>query len=78
MEDFALARTKGTQKLTIVISKKVAGLAVDRNRIRRLFREAARGLNLENKIKIIVKKNISRLKKDQIQKSLEKLLKDVQ
>ncbi len=62
--------------LVIVISKKVAKLAVDRNRIRRLFKEALKSLNFkEGEIKIVVKKNISEYKMPEVQKALEKWLK---
>lgn len=61
-------------KPKIVISKKVAKLAVDRNRIKRLFREALKEINLEGQaITVIIKKNIAESKKDQIKKDIEKL-----
>ncbi len=73
-DDFTLVIKKGTPKTVIVISKKVAKLAVDRNRIRRIFKEALRSLNFKDQATVIVKKNIAQYNKDQIQKTLEKLL----
>ncbi|MDO8487155.1 MAG: ribonuclease P protein component [Candidatus Curtissbacteria bacterium] len=73
-EDFTLIIKKGVPKTVIVISKKVAKLAVDRNRIRRLFKEALRSLNFKGQTTVIVKKNIAQYKKEQVQKALEKLL----
>lgn len=65
----------GTFKLTIVVTKKIAPRAVDRNRIKRLLKEAFRkSAQLEGEVKLIVKSNISELKLDDILKKLEPLL----
>ncbi len=61
-------------KSTIVVSKQTAKRAVDRNRIKRLIREAQRELKLPQNLVIIVKKNIADLKKDQIKKELQQLI----
>ena len=61
-------------KKTLVIAKKVAPLAVDRNRIRRLFAEAARGKNLTGEMVVVVKRNIAHLKSGQLKARLDKLL----
>lgn len=65
-----------TVKPRIVISKKIARLAVDRNRIKRLFREALTSINIEGQaVTVIIKKNIAESKKGQIVKDIENLLK---
>ncbi len=77
-EDFILLLKKSGKKAKpkIVISKKIARLAVDRNRVKRLFREALREIDtFEDNVTIIVKKNISDHKMRQVQKVLEKWLK---
>ncbi len=80
-DTFIILRKYATKvtKPRIVISKKVARLAVDRNRIKRLFREALKEINKEinlegQGITVIIKKNIAESKKDQIKKDIEKLL----
>lgn len=76
-EDFTLIVKKGTPKtkFTIVVSKKVAKLAVDRNRIKRLFKEALRSLNYQDQdLAIIVRKNIAGHKMDQVKGALKKLI----
>lgn len=75
--DFTLVVKKGTLKTksTIVVSKKVAKLAVDRNRIKRLFKEALRSLNYQDQdLTIIVQKNIAGQKMDQVKGALKKLI----
>lgn len=63
-------------KSTIVVSKVVAKKAVDRNRIKRVIKEALRqGLYAKYEFKIIVKKNIADLKMQEVKEKLEKLLK---
>jgi len=57
-------------KIKVVVSKKVAPKAVDRNRIRRLFMEAARKIQLTGELVIIVKENIKDLKMHQVEKLL--------
>ncbi|MBI2598869.1 ribonuclease P protein component [Candidatus Curtissbacteria bacterium] len=72
--DFTLVIKKGSQNagITIVVSKKVAKLAVDRNRIKRLFKEALRSLGLGSAgLVIIVKKNIAEYKTSQIKDELK-------
>lgn len=54
----------------VVISKKVAPKAVDRNRIKRLFMEAARKIQLKGELVIIVKENIKDFKMHQVEKLL--------
>lgn len=76
-EDFTLVVKKGTLKTksTIVVSKKVAKLAVDRNRIKRLFKEALRSLNYQDQdLTIIVQKNIAGQKMDQVKGAFKKLI----
>lgn len=68
---------KGEQlkKPLIIVTKKVAKKAVDRNRIRRLIVEALRAIDrTKESPTIIVKKNLANLKMDQIKQKLEKLL----
>ena len=66
----------GLGKPTIVVSKKVAPLAVDRNRIKRLIREAVRHMELTNRqIKIVVKKNFADAKMTQVKDRIAALLK---
>ena len=62
----------------MVISKKVAPRAVDRNRIKRLFRQAARKIQLTRELVIIVKKNIKDLKMQQVEKLLIDKIRKVQ
>lgn len=65
-------------KAGIVVSKNVAQKAVDRNRIKRIIKEAQRSINLPAaNYTIIVKKNIANLKTNQVQQILSKLLKKV-
>lgn len=73
--DLSLYAKKG-QGTTIVVSKKVVPLAVDRNRIKRLIREAVRHLELENyQVKAIVKKNFADAKMTQVKDRIAALLK---
>lgn len=64
-------------KLRIVISKKVAQKAVDRNRIKRIFRAAVRKIQPAHELVIIVKKNIKELKAQQVEKILIEKIKKV-
>jgi len=67
-------KSEPSSKITVVVSKKVAPRAVDRNRIKRLFREAARKIQLTGEAVIIVKKNLKDLKMHKVEKLLiEKL-----
>ncbi len=61
-------------KAAVVVSKKVAPKAVDRNRIKRLISEALRGQAIfKGELLVIVKKNIAPLKKDEVKDRLFKL-----
>ena len=64
-----------SEKPKIVVSKKVAKKAVDRNRIKRIIKEAIRKLEIEKKPTIIVRTNIANLKTHQVTDKLLKLLK---
>ena len=75
-EDFNLIFKKADHnfKTKIVISRKVASKAVDRNRIKRLFREVLRANKGENKeLVIIVKRNLSSFKRQDIQSKMEEM-----
>ena len=62
-------------KTSLVVSKNVAKKAVDRNRIKRIIKEAQRKLNLPaSNYTLIVNKNIASLKTYQVQEILSKLL----
>ena len=62
-------------KLTIAVSKKVAGRAVDRNRIKRIIKEALRAIGrFDNPLTVIVKKNIAGLKSYQVTEKLKRTL----
>lgn len=68
----------GAFRLTVVVTKKIAPRAVDRNRIKRLIREALRvKTQLRGELKIIVKNNMSGLKLDEVSKKLEPLIRQV-
>ncbi len=59
----------------IIVSKKVAPLAVDRNRIKRLIREAVRNLALEDyQIKAVVKTNFADAKMSEVKTQIAKAL----
>lgn len=58
-------------KLKVVVSKKVAKRAVDRNRIKRITKEALRGKTNEG-LKIIVRNNIANLKTQEVEQRLKK------
>lgn len=65
---------KGIFKAAIVVSKKTAQKATDRNRIRRLFTESIRTnlqkIRFQGEIMIIVTKNMANLTKNQIETKL--------
>lgn len=67
-------KKEAKQKLTVVVSKKVAKKAVDRNRIRRIIKEAVRQLNYRKGLVIIVKNNIADLKTQEITRKLTQLI----
>ena len=77
--DFILGQnTKAPRKVTIVITKKVAPRAVDRNRIRRVVKEALKeNVPVQGHIKIIVKNNLANLKMQEVSKKLTPLLKKI-
>lgn len=61
--------------MVIVVSKKVAPRAVDRNRIKRLIKEAIRQIMTENySLKIIVKKNVADAKMAEVANQLSALI----
>lgn len=60
----------------VIVTKRTAPRAVDRNRIRRLVTESLKDkLNLGGNLKILVKTNIANLKKDAVESKLTDLLK---
>lgn len=68
-------RDTGALKAAIVVSKKVAPLAVERNRIKRLLSESIRKQDIVcGDLLVVVKKNISKLGQKQVGEKLEKLL----
>lgn len=74
--DFLVRRpTNGTKKTVIIVSKAVAKKAVERNRARRIIKEALRDLAYQDGLIIIVKNNIASLKMQEVKKKLEKILK---
>lgn len=75
--EFDLILKSSTEKalVTVSVSKKVASRAVDRNRIKRIIKEALRKIDsFENPVTFIVKKNIAGLKSYQIEEKLKNLL----
>jgi len=66
-------------KLGVVITKKVAKKAVDRNRIKRMIHEALKEqiVNLSSPIVIIVKSNLAQQKMPEIKNELENQLKKI-
>ena len=75
-QNFVLVTRRSDGKnLIVAVAKKVAPKAVDRNRIKRLIKEAMREVNLEGTLKIIVKTNISDAKMAQVKVELMALLK---
>ena len=70
-----IIKHSGLPKAAVVVSKNVAKKAVDRNRIKRIIREAQRKVNLPvSNYTVIVKKNIADLKTDQVKELLIKHL----
>ena len=74
-QDFALYFKELGAKIDIIVTKKVAPRAVDRNRIKRLIKEALQHLNSKNGLKIIVRRNIAGLKEQEVQSKIAQLLK---
>lgn len=72
----SLVLKSGKEDLTIVISKKVAQKAVDRNRMKRLIKEALGSLEgAHPNLKVIVRKNFANAKMAQVKDYLAALLK---
>ena len=72
----SLVVKRGKEDLTIVVSKKVAPKAVDRNRMKRLIKEALRSFdNNYPNLKVIVRKNFANAKMAQVKDYLATLLK---
>ncbi len=70
--DFTIVIDKSTRRLQVVITKKVAQRAVDRNRIRRIFKEALKSHDFKkNQIRVIVRKNIAGLKSQELEQRLK-------
>lgn len=61
-------------KITIKVSKRIAKKAVDRNRIRRIIKEAIKRLKLEGELAIIVRRNLTNLKTQEVEQILNKLI----
>lgn len=74
--DFKVIRQKsGSSKPKIVVSRTIAKKAVDRNRIRRIIKEAQRQLGV-NDFTIIVKQNFASLKTQEVVDKLKNAIKD--
>lgn len=76
-KELTLVYTKkpGKLKAAVIVSKKVAKLAVDRNRIRRTITEALSAIDsLEGEIVVIAKKNIKSAKSTIIKARLVDLI----
>lgn len=76
-EEFLLIakRKQAGFKLAVIISKKVAPKAVDRNRAKRIVSEALRGQSVFfGELLVIVNKNIAGLKTEEVYKKLSPLL----
>ena len=70
-----IIKHSGLLKASIVVSKNVAKKAVDRNRIKRIIKEAQRVIGPKAaSYSVIVKKNIADLKTDQVKELLIKHL----
>ena len=79
-DDFVLVYQNNEQifKATCVITKKIAPKAVDRNRIKRLVRQALASQRKRNvKAVVVVKKNIAPLKAAVVEKEIEELFKKI-
>ena len=74
-QDFALYFKELGVKIDIIVTKKVAPRAVDRNRIKRLIKEALRHLSFKDGLKVIVKRNIAGAKEPEVQTKIAQLLK---
>lgn len=79
-QNFELVQKAGTEpKLGVVVTKKVAKKAVDRNRIKRMIHEALKEeiVNLPSPLVIIVKANLSAQKMPEIKNDLLGMLKKI-
>lgn len=75
MNEFFVIKSN-PDRLTISVSKKVVPKAVDRNRIKRLVKEALRNLEIRSPhLKVLVKKNFADAKMTQVKDELAVLLK---
>ena len=76
-ENFVLTfqKTEEDFKAAVVVPKKAAKKAVDRNRIRRIIQEAVKELGFKKgNVIIFVRKNMAELKKDETKKLLEDII----
>ena len=73
--DLILKPSYQTAAVTVSTSKKVAPRAVDRNRIKRIIKEAARrNKNLDTSLIFRIKKNIASLKSHDVEQLIKKIL----
>lgn len=73
--DLILKPDTGDGKITVAVSKKVARRAVDRNRIKRIIKEALRKTDTnKSSMTFLVKKNIAGVKSYQIAEKIKNLL----
>lgn len=76
--DLVYRRLPQVFKAAIIISKKTARLAVDRNRIKRLISEALRNQQIfEGELVIKVKENLKGLKMPEVKQKIETQLKKI-
>lgn len=70
-------RQQGVFRASVIVSKKVAKGAVARNRIKRLVLESLRGwmTKIQGKLLVVVKENLSQLKKQEVDSLLSEQLK---
>ncbi|MBI2012693.1 ribonuclease P protein component, partial [Candidatus Curtissbacteria bacterium] len=62
-------------KAAVIVGRRVARRAVDRNRIKRLVFEALRDIaTINGELKVSVQKNIAHFKKQEVQKSLGEMI----
>ena len=70
-------KESNVKKCAVIITKKVAKKAIDRNRAKRLIMEAFREQDLKGEFIFIVKRNIRDFKKQDINEIIEKVTKKV-
>lgn len=74
----AYSQTDGIFKAAVVVSKKTAKKAVDRNRIKRTISEALKAQKLQNlELLVVVRENIASLKTEEVKKRLEATIKSL-